>query len=36
MEKEKAEIGSLVGRYGRIQLLMKYVNKETLLESYRL
>jgi len=35
MEKEKAEIASLVGRYGRIQSLMKYVNKETLLESYR-
>jgi len=35
MEKEKAEIASLVGRYGRVQSLMKYVNKETLLESYR-
>lgn len=34
MEKEKAEISSLVERYGRIQPLMKYVNSDTLKESY--
>ena len=33
MEKEKAEIASLVARYGRIQSLMKYVNSDTLKES---
>ena len=30
MEKEKAEIASLVERYGRVQSLMKYVNSDTL------
>ena len=35
MEKEKAEIASLVEKYGRVQLLMKYVNSDTLKESYR-
>ena len=35
MEKEKAEIASLVEKYGRIQSLMKYINKDTLMESYR-
>lgn len=34
MEKEKAEIASLVEKYGRIQSLMKYINKETLKKSY--
>lgn len=34
MEKEKAEIAGLVERYGRVQSLMKYINKETLMESY--
>ena len=34
MEKEKAEIASLVEKYGRVQSLMKYVNKYTLKESY--
>ena len=34
MEKEKAEIASLVEKYGRVQSLMKYVNKDTLKESY--
>ena len=29
MEKEKAEIASLVEKYGRVQSLMKYVNKDT-------
>ena len=33
MEKEKAELASLVARYGRIQSLMKYVNSDTLKES---
>lgn len=32
--KEKAEIASLVERYGRVQSLMKYVNSDTLKESY--
>ena len=32
--KEKAEIASLVEKYGRVQSLMKYVNKDTLKESY--
>ena len=35
MEKEKAEIASLVEKYGRVQSLMKYVNSDTLKESYR-
>ena len=35
MEKEKAEIASLVARYDRVQSLMKYVNSDTLKESYR-
>ena len=35
MEKEKAEIASLVARYDRVQSLMKYVNRDTLKESYR-
>lgn len=34
MEKEKAEIASLVERYGRVQSLMKYANSDTLKESY--
>ena len=34
MEKEKAEITSLVEKYGRVQSLMKYVNEDTLKESY--
>ena len=34
MEKEKAEIASLVEKYGRVQSLMKYVNSDTLKESY--
>ena len=33
MEKEKAEIASLVEKYGRVQSLMKYVNSDTLKES---
>lgn len=32
--KEKAEIAGLVERYGRVQSLMKYVNSDTLKESY--
>ena len=35
MEKEKAEIARLVEKYGRSQSLMKYVNRDTLKESYR-
>ena len=35
MEKEKAEIASLVKKYGRVQSLMRFINKETLKESYR-
>ena len=35
MEKEKAEIASLVEKYDKIQSLMKYVNSDTLKESYR-
>ena len=35
MEKEKAEIASLVKKYGRVQSLMRFINKETLMESYR-
>ena len=34
MEKEKAERTSLVEKYGRVQSLMKYVNEDTLKESY--
>ena len=35
MEKEKAEIAKLAEKYGRVQSLMRFVNKETLAESYR-
>jgi group II intron reverse transcriptase/maturase len=35
MVKEKAEIANLVEKYGRVQSLMKYVNKETLKEAYK-
>ena len=35
MEKEKAEIARLVEKYGRVESLMKYVNSDTLKESYR-
>lgn len=35
MEREKAEIASLVKKYGRGQSLMRFINKETLTESYR-
>lgn len=35
MEKEKAEIASLVKKYGKVQSLMRFINKETLTESYR-
>ncbi|WP_444293600.1 hypothetical protein [Holdemanella porci] len=35
MEKEKAEIANLVARYDRVQSLMKYVNNDTLKESYK-
>ena len=34
MEKEKAEITELTAKYGRVQSLMRYVNKETLAKSY--
>ena len=34
MEKEKAEIANLVKKYGRVQSLMRFINKETLTESY--
>ena len=34
MEKEKAEIASLVEKYGRVQSLMNYVNEDTLKVSY--
>ena len=34
MESEKAEIAELVAKYGRVQSLMRYVNKETLAKSY--
>ena len=34
MEKEKAEIAELVAKYGRVQSLMRYVNKEALAKSY--
>lgn len=33
--KEKAEMARLVEKYGRIHSLMKYVNSDTLKESYR-
>ena len=35
MEKEKAEIASLVEKYGRVQSLMKYVNSDKLKEYDR-
>lgn len=35
MENEKAEIAKLATKYGRVQSLMQYVNKETLGKSYR-
>ena len=35
MEKEKMEIASLVEKYGKIQSLMKYINQDTLKESYQ-
>lgn len=34
MENEKAEIAGLAAKYGRVQSLMRYVNKETLAKSY--
>lgn len=34
MENEKAEIAGLAAKYGRVQSLMQYVNKETLAKSY--
>lgn len=34
MENEKAEIAELAAKYGRVQSLMRYVNKETLAKSY--
>lgn len=34
MEKEKAEIAELAAKYGRVQSLMRYVNKEALAKSY--
>ena len=34
MEKEKAEIAKLVEKYGKVQSLMKYVNRDTLKKSY--
>lgn len=34
MEKEEAEIAELTAKYGRVQSLMRYVNKETLAKSY--
>ena len=34
MENEKAEIEGLVAKYGKVQSLMRYVNKETLAKSY--
>lgn len=30
MEKEKAEIVGIVEKYGRVQSMMQYVNKEVL------
>lgn len=35
MEKEKAEIASFVQKYGKVQSLMRYVNKKTLEEAYK-
>lgn len=35
MKKKKAEIASLVARCGRVQSLMKYINKEMIKKSYR-
>ena len=34
MESEKVEIAGLAAKYGRVQSLMRYVNKETLAKSY--
>ena len=34
MEKEKAETAELAAKYGRVQSLMRYVNKEALAKSY--
>ena len=34
MENEKAEIAGLAAKYGKVQSLMRYVNKETLAKSY--
>lgn len=34
MENEKAEIAELAAKYGRVQSLMRYVNKETLAKTY--
>ena len=34
MENEKAEIAGLAAKYGRVQSLMRYVNKETLAKSF--
>lgn len=34
MESEEAEIAELAAKYGRVQSLMRYVNKETLAKSY--
>lgn len=34
MENEKAEIAGLAAKYGRVQSLMRYINKETLAKSY--
>ncbi len=34
MEKEKAEIVGIVEKYGRVQSMMQYVNKEVLVQFY--
>ena len=34
MENEKAEIAKLAAKYGRVQSLMQYVNKRTLIQAY--
>lgn len=34
MEKEKAEIVGIVEKYGRVQSMMQYVNKEVLVPFY--
>lgn len=34
MENEKAEIAKLAAKYGKVQSLMRFVNKKTLAESY--